>query len=197
MVGTGTIRTDVGAAGQPAHEVDQRRPDSAQAQLHAVPGALAAQHRAVHEQRRVVDARRGTARHPLGQPHRDQAGQRGGGQGVDHQQPAGPQQPARLGDGRRQVRDVLEDLAGRDHVRAAVDQRDRRDVGAHRHDAVRAAWVSALAVGPRRRAGSPWPPRAGRADPPPQPRSTSSPPPAAAGGISAPRARASQCSIAK
>ncbi len=145
VVGTGTIRTDsVRWASQRARSTsDGRIPRKPQ--LHAVAGALAEQHLPVHQQRRVVDARRGTTGYPFGQPHREEAGQRRGREGVDDQQPTGPQQPAHLGEGRRQVRDVFEDLTGRHHVRTTVDQRNRRDVGPHRHDAVpaplgRARW---------------------------------------------------------
>ena len=127
----------VGAAGQPAREVDQRRADPAQPQVTPC----------------RAHSRSSTARStssagswmPGGGPPGTRSASRTAtnrasavaASGVDHQQPAGPEQPARLGEGGGQVRDVLEDLAGRDHVRAAVGQRHRRDVGAHRVDTVR------------------------------------------------------------
>ena len=99
---------------------------------HAVSGALAAQHR---RGRRTAPGR-GCPAGARRVPARPARSRRSGpapcrGQGVDHQQPAGPQQPACLGHGGGQVGDVFEDLPGRDHVGAAVGQRDGGDVGAH------------------------------------------------------------------
>ena len=123
----------VGAAGQPAREVDQRRADPAQPQVHAVPGAFAA---AAPPGRRAAPGRgcpaadrRAPARPaaprrsgpaPWRPGCRSPAGRRAGAAGTPRRAAAG-----RSGD-------VLEDLAGHDHVRAAVGQRDRRDVGPHR-----------------------------------------------------------------
>ena len=67
----------------------------------AVAGTLANQGGAVDEQVRVVDARRRSARHPLGHRHGEEPCQRGRGDRVDQQQPAWSQQPARLLDRRR------------------------------------------------------------------------------------------------
>ena len=75
-------------------------------------------------------------RQPLREPDRHEPGQGGRRDRVDHEQPAGAQQPARLRDGSRQVGDVFEDLARHDDVRATVPQRDLGDAAAHRRHAV-------------------------------------------------------------
>ena len=76
--------------------------------------------------------------------HGDQRRQPGGGERVDDQRAAGPQQPGALGEHADVVLDVLEDLARQDDVGAAVGQRHRQDRAAHRR-ARRASRAAAAA----------------------------------------------------
>jgi hypothetical protein len=101
-----------------------------------VPGAVGDQDLPVDEQRRIVQARRRGPGNPLGHGDDQQPGQERGGQGVDHQDPARAQHPARFGQRGAQVRDVLKDLAGADDIRAGVGQRQGGDVALDRGLAV-------------------------------------------------------------
>jgi hypothetical protein len=101
-----------------------------------VPGALGDQGLPVDEQRRIVQARGRGAGNPLGHGDDQQPGQERGGQGVDDQDSARPQHPARFGDRGAQVGDVLEDLPGADDIRAGIGQRQGGDVALDRGLAV-------------------------------------------------------------
>ena len=124
------------AAGQPPQHAHQRWAHAGQGQPDAVPGGLGDQPVPVDEQRRVVDARRGAAGDPLADRHRDQPGQPGVRDRVEHQRAARPQHPAGLGDSGREVGHVLEDLAGGDGVGHPVRDRQPLHVAAYRPDAV-------------------------------------------------------------
>ena len=83
----------------------------------------------VHEQGGVVDAPWGHARHPLGDRHHEQPRPPGRGDRVEHEQARGPQHACGLCDDGVRVMDVLEDLARRDDIGAALAQRHLRHVG--------------------------------------------------------------------
>ena len=159
-------------------------------------GALGDQDLAVDEQGGIVQSRGRGPRYPLGHRDDQQPGQEGGGDGVDDQDPARAKHPARFPHSRAQVRHVLEDLAGADHVGAAVGQRQDGGVGLDRRHAVlgRLDQRGPGEVHPDQPVPQPGDVRGEQAGP--QPTSISTAPGRAAGGTRAARACASQCSMA-
>ncbi len=99
-------------------------------------GALGDQDLAVDEQDGIVQPGGRGPRYPLSHRDNQQPGQEGGRDGVDDQDPARAEHPARFPHGRAQVHHVLEDLAGADHIGAAVGQGQDGGVALDRRHAV-------------------------------------------------------------
>jgi hypothetical protein len=95
-------------------------------------GALTHEHAGVDEQGRVVDAAHVQAGDPLADVDGEQPGEQRAVQRVEHQDAARPQDAARLGHRAAQVGHVLQQLAGADHGRTGVPQREAGDVGPDR-----------------------------------------------------------------
>ncbi len=117
----------------------RRRHGGAQAgetQVYAVASAFGDESLAVDEKVRVMEPRWCGPGDAFGDGDDQQPGQGGGGDGVDHEGASRSQHPARLGDGRSHVGDMLEDLPRAHHVGDPVGQRQCRYLPAHRAHAV-------------------------------------------------------------